>query len=73
MKNILKIWLPLLVVISAFSGLAYASVQQAYRQGADDPQIQMAEDTAYALDHGQVIGDILPAGSNRFTLTRVVN
>jgi hypothetical protein len=52
MKNILKAWLPFVVVISAFCLLAYATVQQSLRQGADDPQIQMAEDTAYLLDQG---------------------
>ena len=31
-----------------------------YRQGADDPQIQMAWDAAYALDHGRTIEEIVP-------------
>ena len=60
MKNILKAWLPFVVVISAFCLLAYATVQQVYRQGADDPQIQMAWDAAYALDHGKTIGEVVP-------------
>ena len=60
-KSILRIWLPFAVVISAFCALAYATVQQAYRQGADDPQIQMAEDAAYELDKGTSVENVVPA------------
>jgi hypothetical protein len=63
MKNIIKRFLPFAVVITAFCALVYASVQQAYRQGADDPQVQMAWDAAYALDHGKTIEEVLPAES----------
>lgn len=59
-KTIIKVWLPFAVVITAFCALVYASVQQAYRQGANDPQIQMAEDGADALDNGQGLGTLLP-------------
>ena len=59
-KNIFRIWLPFAVVITAFCALAYASVQQAYRQGANDPQIQMAEDAADALAGGASIDVIVP-------------
>jgi len=51
-KNIIKIWLPFAVVITAFCALAYAAVQQALRQGLNDPQIQLSEDAAYALNNG---------------------
>ena len=60
-KLILKAWLPFAVTISAFCALVYGSVQQVYRQGANDPQIQMAEDAAYALDHGKTIEQIVPS------------
>lgn len=60
-KTIFKVWLPFVVVITAFCALVYASVQQAYRQGANDPQIQMAWDAAYALDHGKTIEEVVPA------------
>jgi len=59
-KNIFKLWLPFAVVISAFSLLIYAVVQQAYRQSANDPQIQMANDAAEALDHGKTVDEIVP-------------
>ena len=63
LKNILRLWLPFAVVISAFCALAYAAVQQAYRQGANDPQIQMAEDAASALADGQAAADLIPAST----------
>ncbi|GAC1372047.1 MAG: hypothetical protein NVSMB39_6280 [Candidatus Saccharimonadales bacterium] len=46
----LSIWLPLLV---------YASVQQALRMSANDPQVQLAEDTAAALSLGQTPGSLV--------------
>jgi len=60
-KSIFKTWLPFAVVITAFSMLAYASVQQVYRQGADDPQIQMAHDSADALDGGIAMEAVVPS------------
>jgi len=61
MKKIFKQWLPFAVTISAFCFLVYAAVQQAYRQGANDPQIQMAEDAADALADGQDANNLVPA------------
>jgi len=60
-KNILRAWLPFVVTISAFCLLVYASIQQAYRQGANDPQIQMANDAVNALVHGQSAEALVPA------------
>ncbi len=60
-KNTLRRFLPFAVVISAFCALAYATVQQAYRQGANDPQIQMANDAADALADGASAQSLLPA------------
>ena len=34
-------WLPLAVIIVIFSGLVYGVVQQNYRQGANDPLLQI--------------------------------
>ena len=59
-KNILKAWLPFAVTTSAFCLLVYAAVQQAYRQSADDPQIQMANDAVTALSSGHDAGALLP-------------
>jgi hypothetical protein len=60
LKNIIRVWLPFAVVISAFSGLAYITVQQSERQGANDPQIQMAEDSAAALNSGATVDSVIP-------------
>ena len=61
LKNILRLWLPFAVTISALCLLVYVSVQQAYRQGADDPQVQMANDAVSALIHGQAAERLVPA------------
>jgi hypothetical protein len=50
--HILRRWLPLALVIVFVSGLLYVTVQQSLRMGANDPQIQMAEDAAVALAAG---------------------
>jgi hypothetical protein len=61
-KNVLRVWLPLAVVITAMCGLVYLSVQQSLRMGANDPQIQMAEDAAAALTRGARVESVLPTG-----------
>ena len=42
---------------------AYAIVQQNYRESLNDPQIQMAEDAALALESGAVPAQIVPHGT----------
>ncbi len=48
--------------MTLLAGLAYGAVQQMLGQGADDPQIQMAEDAAAALTAGQTPESVVPAG-----------
>jgi hypothetical protein len=60
MKNIFRAWLPFAVVTTAFCALVYSSVQQAQRHDANDPQIQIAEDAAAALNRGQTVNDVVP-------------
>lgn len=60
-KNIFRVWLPFAVVTTAFCALGYGTVQQALRQGLNDPQIQMAEDAAYALNNGAVMDAVVSA------------
>lgn len=60
-RKILAHWLPLAVVSTALCGLAYLVGQQVLRQSADDPQIQMAQDTAAALSQGASPASLLPA------------
>ena len=47
-----KNWLPLAVTIIILTGLVAVVVQQNYRQSANDPQIQIAEDVATAINNG---------------------
>lgn len=63
LRNIIKAWLPLAVVITAFCVLVYLAVQQAQRADANDPQIQMAEDTAAALNGGATVDAVVPKAS----------
>ena len=60
MKTMVKYWLILAVVVTGLCGLIYAVVQQDIRQGANDPQIQIAEDSATKLADGQSMQEIVP-------------
>ncbi len=46
LTSTVKFWLPLAVVITLLSGMAYGVGQQVLRQSANDPQVQVAEDAA---------------------------
>lgn len=59
-KIILKYWLLITIIISGLIGLNYAAIQQVLRLGADNPQIQMAEDAAAKLASGQQVRDVVP-------------
>ena len=61
-RRLLKFWVVLAAAITLLCGLVYVAVQQSFRQGANDPQIQMAEDAAQALESGQSIDSLVPAG-----------
>jgi hypothetical protein len=64
MKIIFRIlirWLPLAAATAGLCGLVYLSIQQSLRMGANDPQIQMAEDSANALNAGAGLDSIIPA------------
>ncbi|MHB9032433.1 MAG: hypothetical protein ACYC6L_05240 [Anaerolineae bacterium] len=61
LKQILRIWLPLAALAVALAGLSYILVQQVLRQGANDPQVQLARDTAVDLAGGKLPQDVLPA------------
>jgi hypothetical protein len=62
LRNIIKPWLPLAVAVTVIFALIDLTVQQSIRSGANDPQIQMAEDIAQALASQQSIQTLLPAG-----------
>ena len=50
-KKIISFIIAISIVTVVF-GTIYATVQQNYRQSANDPQVQMAEDTANFLSNG---------------------
>jgi len=53
-------YLLLIAIITVIILLIYASVQQTYRSGANDPQIQIAEDISAKIQKGKFIEDIFP-------------
>lgn len=59
MEKLERNWLALLAIITIFAGLTYVAIQQSFRQGANDPQIQMAEDIAKSLSQGHSFQSIL--------------
>lgn len=46
-------WFMIVIAVTCLCGLIYLTVQQSYRISANDPQVQMAEDTASSLERGQ--------------------
>src|SRR3977135_20381 len=42
-------------IITILSALIYASVQQTYRSGANDPQLQIARDVSNKVKKGEVV------------------
>jgi hypothetical protein len=61
--RIARLWLPIAVVATALVGFTYLAVQQSYRNGADEPQTQLAEDAAAKLDAGAAVSDVVASGS----------
>ena len=59
--KIIKKWLPLAIVTAGLCALVYLTVQQSLRLGANDPQIQMAEDAASSLNGGASTESVLPS------------
>ena len=59
----LRRWLPIAAAVTALCLLVYVSVQQSLRSGANDPQIQLAEDAARALERGAMPESVVPANN----------
>lgn len=53
--------MPIAVTTAGLCGLVYLTVQQSLRQGANDPQIQLAEDAASALNGGTSVDSVMPS------------
>jgi len=67
-RRAISYWLPIAAAITALSGLFYVVAQQIYRQSANDPQIQLAEDTAAQLEAGAQPQALV--GSNKVDIAR---
>jgi hypothetical protein len=61
-KTVVSRWLPQAAIAAILCLLVYAAVQQSLRTGANDPQIQLAEDAAAALERGDALASVIPAG-----------
>lgn len=60
MQHILKIWIPIAVAATVLVALVAAAVQQDLRHTANDPQIQMAEDAAAAINMDRLPSEVVP-------------
>lgn len=57
------IWLPVAVAATIVIVLVFVVAQQGLRLGADDPQIQLAEDAAAQLDRGASPSSVVPSAN----------
>ncbi len=55
-----SVWLSSMVIVTTLCLLVYITAQQILRQGANDPQIQLAEDAAGLLAAGATPEHVLP-------------
>jgi hypothetical protein len=58
-RRALLLFAPTAVAVTMLSGVIYAVVQQDYRQSANDPQLQLAEDAAARLSAGDSPQDVV--------------
>jgi len=58
-RGLLLWWVWSAVAVTLVLFVVYAVVQQVYRQGLNDPQIQMAEDAVLSLQQGAAPADIV--------------
>ena len=56
-------WLPFATVAVVVVGFVFVLVQQMYQLGANNPQIQIAQDVAGRLSAGADLGAVIPAGT----------
>src|SRR4051794_5745108 len=61
-RRAVLMFIPLAVVITTLCGLAYLIGQQGQRTGANDPQVQIAEDSAARLDAGETAAAVVGTG-----------
>lgn len=68
LRRALACFLPLAAVATFSCAVVYGAVQQDLRSGANDPQFQLAEDTASALDAGAAPATLV--GASKADLAR---
>jgi len=61
--RVVRVFLPAAAVGTVALLVVYGAVQQQYRQSANDPQVQLAEDTAVLLEGGSAPNAVLPLGA----------
>lgn len=61
MKRFIAYFIIPMAIVSVLTGMIYGSVQQSYRTGANDPQIQLCEDISTKLAKGIPAEKIVPA------------
>ena len=61
LSRVLPVWLPIIVAATVLTLLVFAALQQNLRMGANDPQVQMAEDAAARLNAGAGPDSVTPA------------
>jgi hypothetical protein len=61
------VWLPTAVAVTGLTAMVYGAVQQDLRQGANDPQVQMAEDAAARLNAGVAPSAVVPVDATELT------
>ncbi len=62
--SLFGIWVVLAAISTVLVGLVYATVQQNYRQNANDPQIEITQEISGAIAKGAPIDQIIPPGAN---------
>ena len=68
LRRALALFLPVAVLACLAAGLVYAAVQHVQRTDANDPQVEMAEDAAVALDAGAAPSSMV--GTQRIDIAR---
>jgi hypothetical protein len=58
--RIARIWIPVALAITAAVGFTYLATQQSYRNGLDDPQVQLALDASRRLTAGDSPQSVIP-------------
>lgn len=61
-RQTLRLWLLSVTIGTGLIVFTFAAVQQSLRLGLNDPQWQIAEDTAYQLSQGSSPSSVVPSG-----------